>query len=596
MPLAFHFAADDLLPGEAFIPGSVGRGDMPFTRMSAMNPSSLFWPSGPRITYDGDALYFQDYAVGTALTRVEADLNYGPESSRFGNPAPMTTWSARWYYWLEEDLLFSTPQPVVEFLDDGGVMTFGINLQEAVAFQDVSRQLRFYGPSWATTYTTYQLPVGQWMRFELQVDGSASPKCTCRVYAGDNLTPVVTFTGSPSSVEALTLRLGDNNASLYTKGYKIRKIDVWDTYDADGAMPGALYEDERQNYEWFEWDAVNEELVPLEVVGTWDAFTGTIDTADTTFTEWDVRVVAPPEFLDDEVEYANYGRRADVYIPATPAPPGGYTCYLYFHGGFFVAGDKNQMASGLIYSLLDRNIVVVNANYILSQLDVTGTPPTWPDRAVYPEHLIDAKLVMKWIEANLPEVNTEKIIVGGFSAGSWIGHALATTVGMDDDGQGRDLRVSGAIGATRGGAGLGDDILPMGCFTFAPLVNLQLAWDRDLSHPNFGPGDLGYGAIHLGMTAFMGTYYTSTPNFDGTSISEYMAIQAAEGRPVPPIAVTHGSSDYLLDWTQTADLVAAGATHGFEVTTFSAPGILHELTDKIFDINDFDVWLESIGG
>jgi acetyl esterase/lipase len=108
------------------------------------------------------------------------------------------------------------------------------------------------------------------------------------------------------------------------------------------------------------------------------------------------------------------GRRhlLDVYAPrqgARAAP-----VLLQIHGGAWTIGDKRQQGLPLMLHLAARGWVCVAINYRLSP------------RAVFPEHLIDVKLAIRWIREHVSNYGGDPafLAVTGGSAG---GHLTALT-------------------------------------------------------------------------------------------------------------------------------------------------------------------------
>jgi acetyl esterase/lipase len=107
--------------------------------------------------------------------------------------------------------------------------------------------------------------------------------------------------------------------------------------------------------------------------------------------------------------------RLDVYLPrdgARNAP-----VLLQIHGGGWTIGDKRQQALPLMHHLAAKGWVCVAANYRLSP------------RATFPDHLIDAKLALKWILEHAGGYGGDArfVAVTGGSAGGHLCSLLALT-------------------------------------------------------------------------------------------------------------------------------------------------------------------------
>ncbi len=94
----------------------------------------------------------------------------------------------------------------------------------------------------------------------------------------------------------------------------------------------------------------------------------------------------------------------DVHLPDGPAT----ACFLYFHGGGIVSGDKKRDVH-FVRRLTDRGVALISANYRM-----------YPD-ARYPEFIEDAASAVAfaktYIDENLAGV---PLYVGGSSAGGYL--------------------------------------------------------------------------------------------------------------------------------------------------------------------------------
>ena len=117
-------------------------------------------------------------------------------------------------------------------------------------------------------------------------------------------------------------------------------------------------------------------------------------------------------------EDINYGdgerQQLDILFPEETSPKG---VVLFFHGGGFTGGDKEQAFDELLLetmqAVLDDNIAIVSANYTLL---------TTPRNQGVISALEDGTLVIDFIQDRLADLNipTNKIILAGTSAGAGI--------------------------------------------------------------------------------------------------------------------------------------------------------------------------------
>ena len=117
-------------------------------------------------------------------------------------------------------------------------------------------------------------------------------------------------------------------------------------------------------------------------------------------------------------EDINYGdgerQQLDILFPEETSPKG---VVLFFHGGGFTGGDKEQAFDELLLetmqAVLDDNIAIVSANYTLL---------TTPGNQGVISALEDGTLVIDFIQDGLADLNipTNKIVLAGTSAGAGI--------------------------------------------------------------------------------------------------------------------------------------------------------------------------------
>jgi acetyl esterase/lipase len=122
---------------------------------------------------------------------------------------------------------------------------------------------------------------------------------------------------------------------------------------------------------------------------------------------------------------------------------------VFFFGGGWNAGSVGQFADQARY-LADRGLVAARADYrVKTRHGVT------PDKCVE-----DAKTAMRWVKAHAAElgIDPDKVIASGGSAGGHLAACVATTPGLDAEGD--DLSIS---------------TKPCALVLFNPVLNLTLA-------------------------------------------------------------------------------------------------------------------------
>ena len=126
----------------------------------------------------------------------------------------------------------------------------------------------------------------------------------------------------------------------------------------------------------------------------------------------------PDVHVERDLVYApGFGRRhlLDVYRPrdgARNAP-----VLFQIHGGGWTIGDKRQQALPLMNHMASKGWVCVAANYRLSP------------KATFPDHIVDAKLALRWIHENVGAYGGDArfVAVTGGSAGGHLSSLLALT-------------------------------------------------------------------------------------------------------------------------------------------------------------------------
>ena len=112
-----------------------------------------------------------------------------------------------------------------------------------------------------------------------------------------------------------------------------------------------------------------------------------------------------------DICYSDIGhdkQKINLYLPETQE----FSVFVYFHGGGFEMGDKDEAGYFAEY-LTERGIAVVSADYRMY--------PT----AVYPEFLRDGAAAVAWTFKNIENYGKcDKIYVGGTSAGAYLSAML----------------------------------------------------------------------------------------------------------------------------------------------------------------------------
>jgi acetyl esterase/lipase len=123
---------------------------------------------------------------------------------------------------------------------------------------------------------------------------------------------------------------------------------------------------------------------------------------------------------------APWDGKLDLYLPQHP--PGPVPTLVYFHGGGWVTGDKDESALDLL-PYLAMGFAVVNVDYRLASV------------APAPAAVEDARCALRWVVRHAPQYgfDTKRLVTAGSSAG---GH-LALLVALAPPAAGFDQRCPG---------------------------------------------------------------------------------------------------------------------------------------------------------
>jgi acetyl esterase/lipase len=129
--------------------------------------------------------------------------------------------------------------------------------------------------------------------------------------------------------------------------------------------------------------------------------------------------------VDSNIVYEDVNGRQeqlDVYLPAGPAPAGGWPVLLAIHGGGWRRFDKDSYGRMVANTFTPAGYAVVSINYLLS----TPGSPSWP------ANFEDVRTAARWIKTHAAEFgfDPDRVAAIGESAGAH----LAALLGTDPDG------------------------------------------------------------------------------------------------------------------------------------------------------------------
>jgi acetyl esterase/lipase len=152
-----------------------------------------------------------------------------------------------------------------------------------------------------------------------------------------------------------------------------------------------------------------------------------------------------------DVAYADGGRANLLDVYRHRSHPTNAPTLIHLHGGHFRSGAKSRESRALLHHLAGRGWTCISANYHRSRTPAAG----------FPEHLVDVKRVLAWVQRHGAEhgADPQRVVVAGSSAGAHLATMAAFTAndprfqpGFEDV----DTTVTAAIGLYGYYGSLGD--------------------------------------------------------------------------------------------------------------------------------------------
>ena len=201
-----------------------------------------------------------------------------------------------------------------------------------------------------------------------------------------------------------------------------------------------------------------------------------------------------------------YDLKLDVYQPRTISSPA--QVIVYFHGGGWVSGDKNDSMLQLL-PYLRMGWAAINVNYRLARV------------APAPAALEDCRCALRWIGDNATKYNLDpnKVVLTGHSTGGYL--ALMTGIAPESAGF--------------------DKACPYGNF---PRVLAIVNW--------FGITDIGDLLSGRHMQSFAAEWLGSRP--DRGVLAARISPLSYVRRGLPPIITVHGDADPTVPYSQAVRL------------------------------------------
>lgn len=213
----------------------------------------------------------------------------------------------------------------------------------------------------------------------------------------------------------------------------------------------------------------------------------------------------------------------DIYLPAEGDGP--FPVYVFVHGGAFLFGDKQDVQFLHAVDGINHGYAVVSVNYrLVPELLLPG--------AIY-----DIKAAIRFLRAHATEylLNTERIAIGGNSAGAYFATFVAAT---------QDL--PGFDGPDPENAGVSSEVsaLVAQCGLYDALA-LAVPPEVEAAAPEAGPGEIPVNLMTMAIGANAWTIPEST-----RLLSPLMYITET----FPETLVQVGSADQIVPCTESRNL------------------------------------------
>ncbi len=220
-------------------------------------------------------------------------------------------------------------------------------------------------------------------------------------------------------------------------------------------------------------------------------------------------------------------RRTDLFVPQRG---GNGAAILWFHGGGFAGGDKDQWHP-LCRHFCDLGYCCASAEYRLA--------PRWK----FPAWVEDARLAMAWLRGRSGEYgfSADRIAAAGSSAGAYLALMLAT-IGPEDP-----------LGRTEE---LGEaETRPRAVVTYCPASSMheQRRWPSREAYP--------------GLMA--------VPEQQDRQLYRTASVEDRIRGGEPPMLFLHGTADELIPLSESAELCAQVEQAGGQATLVRLQGAEH---------------------
>ena len=264
-----------------------------------------------------------------------------------------------------------------------------------------------------------------------------------------------------------------------------------------------------------------------------------LDRFDETYLRWTLKEIPsspnisredlakiPRKWLD--IPYGTHERqRIDLFLPPQANPDKPVPLIVFFHGGGFLAGDKQDMQVTVYLGALNHGYAVASINYRLSS------------EAQFPEPIKDCKAAVRHLRAIAPQygIDPSRFAAVGNSAGAYMALMIATSPNVP-------LLEDLATGDSAYGTDVRCCIATYPCTDFS-LTSAQKMQEGSAERPSDDPMSP--------ESLFMGGTISQLPQelVEASKPASYLSPQT------PPIMIRAGSMDRLVPHGQSEVFASA---------------------------------------
>lgn len=240
-------------------------------------------------------------------------------------------------------------------------------------------------------------------------------------------------------------------------------------------------------------------------------------------------MLARIKHIERDISYAQQSesQKMDIYWPDENEFQGPYPTVIYFHGGAFLFGDKNDQALEPMLRGVFKGYVVVSVEYRKSK------------EARFPAMVYDAKAAIRFLRANASELKLDpsRFAVWGPSSGGW----LVSMLGVTDNNPAFEDLSMGNPNSSSSVQAVVDWCGP--CGDFAKM-------DDEMEKSKSGKAD--HNLADSPESLFLGASVPSEKE-----LSRLACPITYVNKNIPPFLLVHGGADQIVPVEQSIDFASA---------------------------------------